>query len=205
MNKGFTLIELVVAVGIMGVIGFIATDILIQTLRGQNKVRILNVLKQNGQVAMDKMSNDIRASENKIFCIGSFNGNNGNTIVIFKSGTYIRYRFYPPSPVSDPTSNGYIASDSWSYPSDPATVCSSEAQISSNLNIITDRDSISGVSIDYTGVNPFFQLVSLVGFNDAVTIKFTTKPGVGVSSNYDETVVNGVDLATTVQIRGGKR
>jgi prepilin-type N-terminal cleavage/methylation domain-containing protein len=58
--KGFTLVELLAVVGILGVVGSILFGVLYTTLRGSSKSESLLVLQQNGQNALSQMTKQIR-------------------------------------------------------------------------------------------------------------------------------------------------
>lgn len=219
---GFTLIELIVVVAIMAVLGVIFTDILIQSIRGQNKVKVINMVKQNGQVVMDKLSNEIRQAEDLV-CVGKIGLTSVDcqttacdTIVTYKGGTYSRYRLVAPSPPTNPTVNGKITRNDFTKDLIPIggenTLCK-DADISNTLlTNLSDTNTISGVSLDYMkdGTNPkpvFNKTVSSeVGFGETIIIQFNAVAGVGAGYNFDVTVKEGgVPFTTAVNIRGGQR
>lgn len=222
-QKGFTLVELLVVISIMVVLGVIFTNILIDTLRGKNKVNAVNQVKQNGQVVLDKLSNEIRDAE-KIVCVGKYSGTGANigllvndTIVIFKNGTFSQFRFHQPFPILAPSTNGYIRKVDFTAtdlvnaePDNPAnTVIGSNLcttvdtpGFGTNLNQkITDTDPKNGVSINIlNGENIFEQR------GDSVIIKFAGSAGVKAGYAYDVSVKDGgVPFTTSVQTRGIKR
>lgn len=204
--NGFTLVELLITVTIVAFLGYIFTDILTQTLRGQNKIKTINQIKQNGQIALDKMINDIRQSE-RVVCFGKFIGAiDADSLVLYKQGEYIRYRFYPPAPATDPTANGRLAVD---YPAASQAavpdICTTVLQ--TNETNITDIDTQSGVSLNYSGLSGFtntvFNVDSDPGYGDNIAIKFRGNPGVKAGSTYEVSVEDGgVLFETTAQIRG---
>ncbi len=59
-TKGFTLIEMVVAIGILGTVGMVASLIFFSTLRGVAKTDITREVKQNGDYAITVMERMIR-------------------------------------------------------------------------------------------------------------------------------------------------
>lgn len=59
-RNGFTLMEILVTLVIVGVIGTIASQSLFSLLRGASKVEIIKELKQSGDFALSTMSVDIR-------------------------------------------------------------------------------------------------------------------------------------------------
>lgn len=221
-NAGFTLIEMIVVISIMGVLGLIFTDILIQTLRGENKVKLISQVKQNGQVSLDKVTNMIRQAE-KVVCVGDSGLHNANpaddTIVLYRGNSntwagvatesanvYFRFRFYQATS----TQNGYIAGDTFDrgyYQSDIpiATYCTMNLQ--SQQFYLTDTDPLSGVSIAFdsttSGTIPIFKLDRQPGYNDVVTVRFRAFQGVSAGSSYEKSLLpEGILFTTSVQSRG---
>ena len=92
-QKGFTLVELLVAIGILGVVGGIATIILFTTLRSASKSDIMREVKQNGDYAISVMERMIRnATGVESTCLGSgtsltINNPDGRTTTFSLGGT----------------------------------------------------------------------------------------------------------------------
>ena len=61
--KGFTLMELLVVIAIMGAVGAIAVGIFSGTLRGGNKAKTLNSVRQDGNYAINQMAKMIAYGE----------------------------------------------------------------------------------------------------------------------------------------------
>ncbi|TSC53513.1 MAG: Uncharacterized protein LiPW16_370 [Microgenomates group bacterium LiPW_16] len=59
-QQGFSLVELLVAIGILGIVGSIATVILFTTLQSASKSDILREVKQNGDYAISVMERMVR-------------------------------------------------------------------------------------------------------------------------------------------------
>jgi len=210
---GFTLIELVVAIGLMGILGLIFTDTLIQTLRGQNKVKVLNQVKQNGQMVLDRLSNELRQAE-KIICVYDFNASVTQSIVVYKAGTYSKYQFYPPE-YPEGCVNGCIKKFEFTIedipdaigidndPTDEQLLCS-EGINPGDLYSFTDTDPVTGVSLDYADSStPFFSRDQSVGYSDIVTVSFRAFQAVDTGKTYETSVKeDGVTFTTTVQLRG---
>ncbi len=205
---GFTLVELLVVVAIMVVLGLIFTDTLIQSFRGQSKVKAINLIKQNSQVTLDKIANEIRQAE-AVVCVSAHDTTNNpnniptDTIVIARNGNFIRYRFYEAKSTS-PQANGYIAMDYTSSPSENA--CKNEAQLSQTS--LTDQNLSAGISVVRDGSSPVFswdRKESETGYNDLVTVKFRATAGIGAGETYENTVQEGgILFNTTIQVRGGQ-
>lgn len=61
-KKGFTLIELLVVTAIIGVLAIISAIVFNSILRSQNKTTIVNEVRQNGNLVIDKFERDIRGA-----------------------------------------------------------------------------------------------------------------------------------------------
>ncbi len=60
MNKGFTLVELLVSIGLVLIIGTVGTSIITSILRSYNKASIINEIEQNGNYVLSLMESQIR-------------------------------------------------------------------------------------------------------------------------------------------------
>lgn len=69
-NKGFTIIELMVATAILGIIGVITASIFLVVVRSSTKSKIIKTLKQKGTFAIGVVERKIRGAEE----IGDPNG-----------------------------------------------------------------------------------------------------------------------------------
>ena len=67
-KKGFTLIELLVVTAIIGVLAIISATVFNSILRSQNKTTIVNEIRQNGNLVIDKFERDIRGAS-RITCV----------------------------------------------------------------------------------------------------------------------------------------
>lgn len=214
-KKGFTLVEMIVVIGITAVLGVIFTNTLVQTLRSQNKTKVIGQVKQNGQIALDRISTEIRQAE-KIVCINDTDTNT-DTIAIFQNGSYKRFRFHRPEPTDTPPANGYIEWDDFTVAEygvdkDARDSCQ-EANLSplpGRIKYLTDRDARGGISVDFlTGETRVFKPVdpsTQDGYGDLVTVQFKAQAGVGSGLLYEEVVrEGGIPFSTTIQVRGMKR
>lgn len=61
--QGFTLVEMLVVVGLMILVGGMAVGLFFQTLKGASKVEILKEVKQNGDYALGVMERMIRNAQ----------------------------------------------------------------------------------------------------------------------------------------------
>ncbi len=62
-KNGFTIIEIVVTVGILAVVAVVGTNIFFTVLRSSSKSKVLTTVKQNGDYALSVMERMIRKSE----------------------------------------------------------------------------------------------------------------------------------------------
>ena len=62
MKKGFTLVELMVVLGVFGVITVVATRILLQIIQDSNKTTLQNELRQTAERIMSDVGSEIRRS-----------------------------------------------------------------------------------------------------------------------------------------------
>jgi len=60
MKNGFTLVELLVVVGLVLIIGTVGTSIITSILRSYNKAHIINEIEQNGNYVLSLMESQIR-------------------------------------------------------------------------------------------------------------------------------------------------
>lgn len=184
MNKGFTLVEIIVVVAITALVGVVLVMIFANTLRGSGKSQTLATLKQNGQAVLEKMDKQIRGAD-KIICATA------DTLVFVKNNAYVRFRFVPATGGT----NGYIEQD---LPIPPAgdlsaflnSVCTDPVV---GADILTDTNLRTGVSVE----NGRFTKNPSAGFKDLVGIEFILKPG----KQSPVTGIDDIKFQTTVQLR----
>lgn len=71
-KSGFTLLEIIVVIALLGIVGVMAVDIFFTSLRGGTKAETLKEIKQNGDFAISVMERMIRnAQEVTSTCDGS--------------------------------------------------------------------------------------------------------------------------------------
>ena len=66
ISKGFTLIEILVVIGLLGIIVAVGSNMFFTTLKSSTKSKILTVVKQNGDYTLTIMERLIRDSEKVI-------------------------------------------------------------------------------------------------------------------------------------------
>ncbi|MEX0621601.1 MAG: type II secretion system protein [Candidatus Woykebacteria bacterium] len=63
-QNGFTLVELLVVTAVIGILAIISATVFNSILRSQNKTAVINEVRQNGNLAIDKLDRDVKqASE----------------------------------------------------------------------------------------------------------------------------------------------
>lgn len=201
LQYGFSLIETLVIVAILGVIGFILVDFLSKGFAGNDKSRLLGTVKQNGQVALNILSDKIRNSSAVVCNSGAILG------VYNKDGSYSRFHFVPPTQGSV---NGFIASTDFNEanasliddPNVALTICTDTTTfplVTTNTIILTDTNPLTGVSI----FNGGFEVTKQAGANDLVSIDFQIRPGESTGTGVAESLggIGSENFRTTVQLR----
>jgi len=61
-RDGYTIIELLVVIGIISIVGAITSDVFLNVTRSYNKANIIAQIEQNGNLALSQMSVEIRNS-----------------------------------------------------------------------------------------------------------------------------------------------
>lgn len=212
VERGFTLVEILVVIAIVAIIGLVMIAIFTNTLRGSNKSEILSVIKQNGQAVLDNIDKNVRESDN-VICPSP--GSSSDTLVVVKNGSYTRYKFIPPNN-TNPTIgncgsvNGCIQQDNFIQPATSADikqflidVCNTATFAPVAPVILTDTNAQTGVSVNCSDTNCLTNIFTRnkpAGFKDQVAIKFNLKPGVSAPA-----VVAGqidpVSFQTSIELR----
>ena len=63
MNRGFTLVELIITLGIFGLLMVVGTDLLIKTIQNGNRATIESEVRQNANSIMQDIAEEIRLAE----------------------------------------------------------------------------------------------------------------------------------------------
>lgn len=189
LKNGFSLIEVILTIGILAVIGVVSAGLLTRTYRSTSDADLIGKLKHNGERASNALSEAIRMAD-AVVCYDPL----GERLILRTSeGKYVRFRFVPPdSPMGSPiTKNGYIAKEENITPLTFNTFCQQSPDLVREISL-TDRDIKSGVSIS----NGKFSSVSGIDDKDAVTINFDVNPA------GSQTAAQGVvSINTTVGVR----
>ncbi len=118
-SKGFTLIEVLVVIGVLTVVAGLGASIFSSLLRSYNKAHIVNELEQNGNFVLSIMEQQIRNA------IDVQEVSNGIELVLRDTGATKRFEYVPDDCASGV--NGYIRDSAG--------------------NILTGSDLVSGVNI----------------------------------------------------------
>lgn len=210
IQKGFTLVEAVVAISIIGIIGVIMSDILTRAFDNTQKTNLISNVQQNGQAALSSFEDTIRYSE--FVCVGGTTLDGQTTpnliaeytepvLVVYKEGKYIRLRIVPESG----SINGFISEDFPLPPVVDATatdLCSTVAL--SNMRKITNDTmlSVKGGTIALLS-NPINSTTAGGTSKVSLTIRFGIGSGFGAPVNPESQIGpnNEIVFQSTVQFR----
>jgi prepilin-type N-terminal cleavage/methylation domain-containing protein len=220
-KKGFTLVESVIAISIIGVIGIIMADILGRTFDNNEKTNLVSNVQQNGQAALSTIDDVIRNSQ--FVCLGGSNPSgvvlNPNQVnieyqnpilVVFRDGRFIRYRIvtqtttdngyiiedYPTTSVLDLNSS-FCKTDSTNPPFIPFTNATGQRIITNRTALSVKRGGVTLLSNPVTGFS------SRGTSNVAVTILFSIGPTRTAPINPENQIGenNEIEFKTTTQFR----
>jgi prepilin-type N-terminal cleavage/methylation domain-containing protein len=136
-KSGFTLIEIMVVVGILGIIAVLGSGAFFSILRGSTKTKTLQMVKQNGDYAISVMERMIR-----------------NARVLINPTTN--------STVSSITiKNPDGGTTTFSCEGNPATIASNGASLLSNVSKISNCNNIFEVNVGQVGIKPAVVKINL--------------------------------------------
>lgn len=191
---GFTLVELLVVIGIMAIIGGIATDLFVSIFKGANKANVINEVKQNGNLALDIMERSIRNA--KTARIGGPDSFPDSQFLILQdiNDNYIQFHIINPTPT--PPKNGKVTIATG------VTLDADNKLPSSSEKEITNTDPIGGISI----LSGSFSVVCPTPPANSpayVSIDFRAAQGQGAPSRQDYIIggASGLTFQTTVSLR----
>lgn len=193
---GFTLVELLVVLGILSITVGASLMFLTSTLKGSNQANVISEVKQNGQVVLDSLDRQIRNAKD-VQCV-----NSSAAIVDCVTGSpstkYLGLIMTNGNPLHikciNDTAGGGKTTDGWIGSVYSADVPSSDLQYSP----ITNQDTISGV--DVVDCNFTVRSASPGSSDPAiVSIAFTINQGVAAPSRRD--FMAGVVFQTTISLR----
>lgn len=212
-SKGFTIVEVLVVVSILGVIGYMVSDIIARSLQGSQRTLVIGTAKQNGQVALDSITQAIRNSD-LVVCIGNLIPNpigstTGDILALYsQDGRYVRLRYDATRQaiVQDLPQVTFLVNNL----NLPARVCDTDpvnGVAVNNETILTDIGPTNGVLIQkvvdpIAGTLPFFEVKRRPGSNDSVTVQFEVRPRSGGGNLANQLGgTGGVQFYETVQLR----
>lgn len=137
LQKGYTLVELLAVIVVLVVVGAITTSIIVSTLRGSNRSRAVNNVRQNGDFVLSQMSKMIAYS--KVFDGISTDGTNYVTDCTSQSTS-------PLTPTPIPTQYSYLKISSFDGGSTVFFCGGSPDTIASNGASMVDNSSINVAS-----------------------------------------------------------
>jgi len=206
-ERAFTLIEVLLASLIMGVVGFILSDILSRSFKSNDKVQLTSNIKQSGQTALNIISETVRDSD-KIIC--PLSASTPFKVIVLKKydtdktkNVFTRFRICAQSDPSNCAggNNGFISIDS--PPVDQnneialTNLCLPDYQ-SPNASKLIDNDLNTGVSI----VDGKFEYSSFDPTNRLVLVRLDIGPSIQSRSGYENQIPGGfITFQTTVQKR----
>jgi len=192
IKNGFSLVEVIIAITIIGVVGLMTTTIMSRSYRVNNQSSKISLLKQNGDMALGVITETLRNAEGVVCYSGA--SNIKSLVVRTLAGKYVKFRFVDPSPpTGTPTQNGFIVKQENLNPADFDNFCTTTLLSPAEVPI-TNKDENSGVSIS----NGTFSALVGSGGKDLITIKFNVYPSLRSSGNLSSDVF---PVQTTIQIR----
>jgi len=179
LTKGFTLVELLVVLGLLSVTVGSTLLFLTSTLKGSNSAAITAEVKQNGQSVLDSLERQIRGAANA----ARVNPVDPSQIVLTKQdGTSLYIGCW--SSVAG-SSNGWIGT-------------STTGSVGSFMSLTNKDDLVSGISVD----NCSFNVTAASGGGSSppvVSVEFTMSQGISAPSRSD--FVANAKFQTTISLR----
>lgn len=183
MNKGFTLMETVIVVGIFGVLMLAGTDFFIQIVQNSNRTTIENEVHQNANQILQDLSTSIRASS----CVSWVGGNNSDILLT----TYLDGNCATPVDtfqfVFDPNQAKKLNS---------GKVFKNGQRISSNGVAAINCAGASECATSWAGCVNGFSVSGTSGTNQAVTIGLVVQATTSATRSDFCAVVNLSDTIT---------
>lgn len=187
MKRGFTIVEVLVVIAIVGIMGLVVTEIFVRSLRGNEKAKVSANIKQNGQSVMERVDKVVRGADN-IVCVPV-----QEVLVVVQGGLYTRYRFKTESGVATLVEDNPVFSGEVPLSTFVGDICSVNDYPGTNKIILTDISAQGGVGIeDYR-----FLRAPSPGYKDTVSIIFKLKTRVVNLQG----VVDPVEFRTTIGLR----
>lgn len=184
MKKGFTIIEILVVIAIIGIMGLVVTEIFVRNLRGNEKAKVLASIKQNGQSALERMDKTVRSADN-IVCVPT-----SEVLVVVKSGVYTRYRFKVDSGVNTIIEDNPVFPGAGPLSTFVGDICSVNDYTGANKILLTDTK----VQVENY---QFIKNSPLPGYKDTISIIFNLSPA---ATNL-QSIIDPVEFRSTIGLR----
>ncbi|MBI2599188.1 type II secretion system protein [Candidatus Curtissbacteria bacterium] len=188
LKQGFTLVEILVGLGLLAITVGSALLFLTSVLRGSNQSAVVTEVKQNGQVVLDSLDRqirDARAARQMIPSEFPQGANNGLVLTLASART-----LYAACFSASGSANGWIGLADM-----PAGVSPSLADYKSLTN---NQSAIEGVDISACN---FAVVAQTVGASSPaiVSLSFTINQGVKAPSRRD--FLSNAEFQTTISLR----
>jgi prepilin-type N-terminal cleavage/methylation domain-containing protein len=204
--KGFSLIEVVIAISVIGLLGLILTTIMSRSFKAGDKTKLLSQVKQNGQLALNVMDEAIKSSE-AVVCVGkTFAGNPNNDVITLqkKDGSLVRFRFVQKTQSlnsgikQDFPTLSQLSPPALTQPVNTNDFCDPARISPLQDSYLTNASQTLGVSVDDLN----FTLNNNVGSKSSVTLSFDLKTATRAPADFANQLGLGREsFQTTVQLR----
>lgn len=185
-RPGFTLVELLVVLGLLSITITATLLFLTSTLKGSNQTTIIAEVKQNGQVVLDSLERQIRNATKAVEVAGLPEAPNGYIELTFPDASSMRVSCFS----SSGNLNGYIG-------------------VKKNTDIsytsLTNQDTISGVNVVCNPTECGNKSLDLIEPSSGslsppiVSVCFVMQQGLGAPSRAD--FVASANFQTTISLR----
>lgn len=176
-KNGFTMIELLVVLAVLGIIAAIGGEILMTVIRTYNKANIIGELQQNGNYVLSQLEEEIRES-------GAVSQTSSHDLtVVRRDESTVTYSFIEPSGSGGTCVNGRLE----------RSLDGGAAQV------MTNTDNKGGINVIFTTPDPSAFEVDATSIPNKVNITLKISQACNASTRIDyqaETV-----LKTTVSLR----
>jgi len=176
-NKGFTLVELLVSIGLVLIIGTVGTSMIASILRSYNKAHIINEIEQNGNYVLSLMESQIRNAASATLT-GTCNGAGNRCLsleVTPQEGSLFTYSIGDDG---NGTGMGAVMKDG---------------------AVLTNNHSVSGVNVLHSGDPGTTSHFYADGLTVQIVLKIQQATGAPGRVDYQAETT----LQTTVVVRGG--
>ena len=196
-SSGFTLVEVLVVVALLGVFAVVATDTFTNILRAQNKARVVSELEQAGNYALSIMEQQIRDAEEVLCCGGTCpSGMNNSGVGIRLDGEEVCFCPWTLWSAEEGTWKTICRHVGGDCSQDGGTSCGG-GTMGTDYTYLTDTDPVTGVDVTETEF-------ACDAEGKRVRIKLVLRPAPGSPSRQDFRT-SPITLETTVVVRGSYR